>query len=63
MESDEGNALLRTPNGFGVAYMLIQHEPELGVNVPTQVRVFKTRNKSGMVEKHLLFYIGNCKGA
>jgi hypothetical protein len=63
MESDEGKALLRTPNGVGLAYMLIQHKPELGVKVPTQVRVFKTTNKSGNVEKHLLFYIGDYKGA
>lgn len=35
MESDEGKALLRTANGVGVAYMLIQHKPELGVKVPT----------------------------
>ncbi|KAJ5984854.1 hypothetical protein N7522_012050 [Penicillium canescens] len=62
MESDEGKALLRTPNGVGLAYMLI-HKPELGVKVPTQVRVFKTTNKSGIVEKHLLFYIGDYKGA
>lgn len=63
MESDEGKALLLTPNGVGLAYMLIQHKPELGVKVPTHVRVFKTTNKGGTVEKHLLFYIGDYKGA
>ncbi|KAJ9489897.1 hypothetical protein VN97_g3370 [Penicillium thymicola] len=41
--------------------MLIQHKPELGVKVPTQVRVFKTTNKSGFVEKHLLFYLSDYK--
>jgi hypothetical protein len=39
--SFEGQALLGTPNGSGVAYMLIQHKCELGHKVVDKIIVFE----------------------
>ena len=36
----EGKALLATPNGAGVAYLLIQHKEQLGVKTITEIDIF-----------------------
>jgi hypothetical protein len=54
MESDEGNGLLGTPNGSGVAWLLAQHKKELGHKTVERVRLwyeFKAAN--------LLFHIND----
>ncbi|KAH8724374.1 hypothetical protein GQ44DRAFT_728022 [Phaeosphaeriaceae sp. PMI808] len=40
METAEGQALLGTPNGSGVGFLLIQHKRDLGHKVVEKVRVF-----------------------
>jgi hypothetical protein len=40
-ESEEGRALLGTPNGSGVAFMLIQHKEQLGRKKIGKVTVFR----------------------
>ncbi|KAI3276436.1 hypothetical protein DTO003C3_10180 [Penicillium roqueforti] len=61
MSTPEGKAILRTPNGVGVAYFLINHKPELGKRIPTKVTVFKTMDGAKQ-SIHLLFYIGVSRG-
>ncbi|KAF9885830.1 hypothetical protein FE257_012302 [Aspergillus nanangensis] len=65
MSTDQGKAILGTPNGSGVAFFLINHKPELGVRVPTKVTLFKTigRDANGQPEDwvHFLFYIAVSK--
>jgi hypothetical protein len=38
--SEEGQALLGTPNGSGVAYLLVQHKQELGRKTIEKITVF-----------------------
>jgi hypothetical protein len=59
MNQEEGQALLGTPNGLGVAYFLIEHKKQLNVKIPTKVTVFSTPSPSEGDEDyvHLLFYI------
>jgi hypothetical protein len=45
MTSDEGKAILGTPNGGGVAWFLVDHKKELGVKTVESVTVFKTPGK------------------
>jgi hypothetical protein len=40
MESEEGKAILGTPNGCGVAFMLIQHGKALGEKRIEKVTLF-----------------------
>ncbi|KAE8382211.1 hypothetical protein BDV26DRAFT_288738 [Aspergillus bertholletiae] len=42
MSTDDGKAILGTPNGVGVARFLIDHKQELGVKAPSKVTLFKT---------------------
>ncbi|KAB8199136.1 hypothetical protein P875_00095127 [Aspergillus parasiticus SU-1] len=42
MSTDDGKAILGTPNGAGVARFLMDHKLELGVKAPSKVTVFKT---------------------
>ncbi|KAE8337081.1 hypothetical protein BDV24DRAFT_177953 [Aspergillus arachidicola] len=42
MSTDDGKAILGTPNGAGVARFLMDHKPELGVKAPSKVTLFKT---------------------
>lgn len=51
--SKEGQALLGTPNGHGVAFLLIQHKRQLGHKVVDSVTVFI----EGVTTPSLLFYI------
>lgn len=48
----EGQALLGSPNGSGVAYMLIQHKQELGHKTIEKITVFRQGN-----ELMLLFHV------
>ncbi|KAJ5403995.1 hypothetical protein N7509_003866 [Penicillium cosmopolitanum] len=61
LSTDEGLAILGTPNGAGVAWFLINHKPELGVRAPNKVTVFSTlaQDAYGQPEDwiHFLFYI------
>ncbi|KAF2243987.1 hypothetical protein BU26DRAFT_569871 [Trematosphaeria pertusa] len=41
MHTDEGKALLGSPNGAGVAFMLIQHQQQLGRKTIARVTVFQ----------------------
>lgn len=43
MTTDEGKAILATPNGAGVAWWLIDHKSQLGVKTVKSVTVFKGR--------------------
>ncbi|KAL4799250.1 hypothetical protein BDV19DRAFT_385500 [Aspergillus venezuelensis] len=56
--SDEGKALLRTPNGVGVAHFLLTNKKVLGMRVPESVRLWKS--EEGW--KHMLFHIVEYKG-
>jgi hypothetical protein len=56
MTTDAGKAILGTPNGAGVAQLLIKYKGDLGVKAPTKVRVFKTVNEN-KDWYHFLFYI------
>jgi hypothetical protein len=40
MTTEEGRAILGTPNGIGVAYLLSQHQKQLGRKTITSVQVF-----------------------
>lgn len=40
MTEEDGQALLGTPNGCGIAWLLIQHKEQLGVKVPDAVTIF-----------------------
>lgn len=40
-DSPDGNALIGTPNGSGVAYLLIQHKEQLGHKIICSVTVFR----------------------
>jgi hypothetical protein len=42
--SDEGQALLRSPNGLGVAMLLIQHKKQLGHKTVEKIMVFHKNN-------------------
>jgi hypothetical protein len=55
IETDEGKALLATPNGIGVAYFLINHKPELGVKTVERVQVWRQEDDPEWF--NMLFYI------
>lgn len=42
MTSDQGKALLGTPNGGGVAWILINHKAQLGIKTISSVTIWKT---------------------
>ena len=54
METDDGRALLGTPNGLGVAWLLIQHKKQLGRKTVAGVRLY--RNKDDNLAS-LCFYL------
>lgn len=57
--TDEGKALLGSPNGIGVGYSLLTNRKVLGRRIPDTVRVWKTQE--GMNEDicwvHMMFHI------
>lgn len=52
MTSEEGKAILGTPNGGGVAWFIVDHKDDFGVKTVKSVRVFKVTGpeKNGKVE-------------
>ncbi|KAF2871204.1 hypothetical protein BDV95DRAFT_573486 [Massariosphaeria phaeospora] len=53
--TEEGMALLASPNGSGVAYLLSQHRAELGHKVVERITVF--REHEDVASRNLLFHI------
>jgi hypothetical protein len=60
MDTKEGVAILGTPNGWGVAYLLVQHKKQLGNKVVDKVTVFQDEGPKVPRPPSVLFYI---KGA
>ncbi|OAL04328.1 hypothetical protein IQ06DRAFT_290457 [Phaeosphaeriaceae sp. SRC1lsM3a] len=48
IDSEEGKAILGTPNGAGVAWLLAQHKKELGNLAIKKVTVFYAENESDL---------------
>lgn len=44
MDTDQGRAILGTPNGSGVAWFLINHQMQMGTRTVKSVNVFSTEN-------------------
>lgn len=42
INSEEGRALLGTPNGYGVGYLLLQHRADLGQKMIRSVNIFSS---------------------
>lgn len=59
MDSEEGKAILGSPNGWGVAFMLIQHKRQLGNKVVEKVTVFQDEGRKQPRPPSVLFYIKN----
>jgi hypothetical protein len=57
IDKSDALALLGTPNGSGVGWLLAQHKAELGHRVVTQVTVFFDTDESGVEAPNLLFGI------
>ncbi|KAL4754356.1 hypothetical protein BDW72DRAFT_166730 [Aspergillus terricola var. indicus] len=62
--TDEGKALLRTPNGVGVAYFLLTNKRVLGKRITDTVRIWKTQEGQNDEDfwVHMLFHIVEYKG-
>ncbi|KAA8646797.1 uncharacterized protein ATNIH1004_005472 [Aspergillus tanneri] len=62
--TDEGKALLRTPNGVAVAYFLLTNKRVLGKRIPDTVRIWKTQEglNEDITWVHMLFHIVEYKG-
>ncbi|KAL5114890.1 hypothetical protein ACEQ8H_007208 [Pleosporales sp. CAS-2024a] len=60
MDTEEAVALLGTPNGKGVGWLLAQHKEELGHRVVHRVSVFWALDSEDMEQVNLLFWV---KGA
>lgn len=58
MSDDRGKALLSTPNGNGVAWLLAQHKAQLGVKIVTDVTMFAT-GTAGHPDFNLCFWIAD----
>ncbi|KAJ4335147.1 hypothetical protein N0V87_006301 [Didymella glomerata] len=58
-KSDEGHALLGSPNGAAFAYFLMQHKAELGQKTITKVTMFRaeTDDDLAFVDPHLVFHV------
>lgn len=58
IDSEEGKAILGTPNGAGTAWLLIQHRRELGHRKIEKVTVFYAENEADMYRwPSLLFWV------
>ncbi|ORX94814.1 hypothetical protein BCR34DRAFT_205657 [Clohesyomyces aquaticus] len=55
--SDEGKALIGSPNGVGVGYLLLQHKPQLGNLKISKIDVFSTIHDGYAWEAVLIFHI------
>ncbi|KAH7400638.1 hypothetical protein DE146DRAFT_755098 [Phaeosphaeria sp. MPI-PUGE-AT-0046c] len=52
--SEEGHALIGTPNGSGVAYLLIQHKSKLGHKIIESITVFTSEGYRLMLLFHIV---------
>ena len=57
MTSDEGKAILGSPNGFGAGYLLVQHKSQLGNRVVEKVQVWMDDGKKQPRPPSILFYV------
>lgn len=57
MNSDEGKAILGSPSGTGVAYLLAQHKRQLGKKTISRVTVFADDGKSEKRPASLIFHV------
>lgn len=61
MDSDEGMALLGSPNAISFAYLLVSHKEQLGNKKITKAQVFfgNENSRSPIEDRHpdLLFYV------
>ncbi|KAJ4377931.1 hypothetical protein N0V83_000761 [Neocucurbitaria cava] len=59
IDSEEGRAILGTPNGSGTAWLLIQHKKQLGDRKIEKVTLFYAGNKEDIYRwPSLLFWVG-----
>jgi hypothetical protein len=49
--SQEYYALLGSPNGFGIAWLLVQHKAQLGVKTVSEITVFGADSESSLYFK------------
>lgn len=56
MDSDEGKAILATPNGRGVAWMLIQHRDLMGQKRVKSMSVFSVLGSGGVYQGPTLLF-------
>ena len=63
-KSDEGHALLGSPNGAAFAYFLMQHKAQLGRKTITKVTVFRaeTDDEMAFVDPNLVFHVEDVEG-
>ncbi|PLB44468.1 hypothetical protein P170DRAFT_468142 [Aspergillus steynii IBT 23096] len=59
--TDEGKALLRTPNGVAIAHFLLTNKRVMGKRIPDSVRLWKTQDGQNMWA-HMIFHIVEYKG-
>ncbi|CAA9962859.1 hypothetical protein PTMSG1_06227 [Pyrenophora teres f. maculata] len=63
IESEEGRAILGSPNGAGVAWMLLQHKTQLGEKKIEKVTVFYATGQSDLFRwPSLLFWFAQVDG-
>ncbi|KAF2448498.1 hypothetical protein P171DRAFT_518017 [Karstenula rhodostoma CBS 690.94] len=64
MDTDEGKAILSTPNGWGVAYLLAQHKAQLGLKTVDKVTIFYTYELSSISKlPSLVFWLRDLEEA
>lgn len=57
MAVEEGQAILGSPNGLGVGYLLVQHRAQLGNRVVDKVTVFQDEGAKAPRPPSILFHI------
>ena len=57
METDEGKAILSSPNGAGVAYLLFTHKRQLGRKTISKVTVFADDGKKQPRPPSLIYHV------
>lgn len=62
MDTDAGKAILGSPNGNGVGWLLAQHHAQLGRKAISRVTVFDTQYSGqprgfGLVKPHMIFHL------
>ncbi|KAF2832660.1 hypothetical protein CC86DRAFT_401412 [Ophiobolus disseminans] len=57
MDTDEGKAILSSPNGAGVAYLLFTHKRQLGRKTMSKVTVFADDGKKQPRPPSLVYHV------